>query len=213
MAEVARMAVKTTLWMYIIVFSVDIGGIIYNPHKNKAMCMYSEDAGSDDRQNRGCGCHTNDAECIARGTNNSCVLDIKAGVNDVGKCWWGPDRLKTMMHLQSFSMYNEIVLDTDPWLDNLPHSIDAFFYIPGAAELCDTLSAYGTFKAQYPEVNVPLVELNISAEDSPFTLSNYSSPEEAGCPSSSTQLSSAKGSSMSILTVITGVAFVLSCMW
>ncbi|KAF4667584.1 hypothetical protein FOL47_003468, partial [Perkinsus chesapeaki] len=97
----------------IIVFSVDIGGIIYNPDKNKAMCLYSEDAGSDDRENRGCGCHANDAECIARGTNNSCVLDIKAGVNDVEKCWWGPDRLKTMMHLQSFSMYNEIVLDTD----------------------------------------------------------------------------------------------------
>mmetsp|Transcript_4669 Transcript_4669/g.3872 ORF Transcript_4669/g.3872 Transcript_4669/m.3872 type:complete len:129 (-) Transcript_4669:66-452(-) len=77
------------------------------------MCLYSEDAGSDDRENRGCGCHANDAECIARGTNNSCVLDIKAGVNDVEKCWWGPDRLKTMMHLQSFSMYNEIVLDTD----------------------------------------------------------------------------------------------------
>ncbi|KAF4697788.1 hypothetical protein FOZ60_000133 [Perkinsus olseni] len=194
----------------IIVFSVDIGGIIYNPYKNKAMCVYSEDAGSDDRTNRGCGCHQNDPDCLARGTNNSCVLDLKAGVKDLDVCWWGPENLKKMMRLQSFSMYNEVVLDTDPWRENLPHSIDAFFYIPGAAQLCDTLDAYNTFKEKYPDANVPLVQLDIGAEESPFTLSNYSSPTDASCPVHKTEPSSAKESSLSItITLASSILVIL----
>ena len=25
--------------------------------------------------------------------------------------------------------YNEVVLDSGPWVDNLPHTIEAFFYV------------------------------------------------------------------------------------
>ncbi|EER19537.1 hypothetical protein Pmar_PMAR012518 [Perkinsus marinus ATCC 50983] len=195
----------------ILVFSVDIGGIIYDPYQNEAMCVYSEDGGSDDRTNRGCGCHENDSDCLARGTNNSCVLDIEAGVNDLGMCWWGPENLKRMMHLQSFSMYNEVVLDTDPWLNNLPHSINAFFYIPGAAQLCDTLNAYDTFNAKYPDSQVPLVQLDITADESPFSLSNFTSAADAECPVQTAEPSSAKDSShLSILSVLIAITVILS---
>ncbi|KAF4651353.1 hypothetical protein FOL47_000458 [Perkinsus chesapeaki] len=164
------------------VYSTSVGGIIFNPQKSTVMCAYSQDGGTDDRSNRGCGCHQGDTACEQRQTNNSCVLDVKAGVEDYGVCWWGPDDLKQMFEHQE-GVYNEVVLDTTPWLDNLPDSIEAFFYVKGADKLNDTIDAYHTFLQSYPDACVPLLEMDIHATDSPFSYSKQVTDGKTDCKS------------------------------
>ncbi|EER07326.1 hypothetical protein Pmar_PMAR020491 [Perkinsus marinus ATCC 50983] len=164
------------------VYSTAVGGIIFNPQKSTMMCAYSQDGGTDDRYNRGCGCHHGDTACEQRHTNNSCVLDAKAGVEDYDVCWWGPNDLKQMLERQQ-GVYNEVVLDTTPWLNNLPGSIEAFFYVKDAEKLNDTVDAYHTFRNSYPDACVPLLEMDIHANESPFSYSSHVNDGKTQCKS------------------------------
>lgn len=45
------------------------------------------------------------------------------------KCAWPPDAIQRMMELQDAQSHNEIVLDSQFWVDRLPHTIEAFFAV------------------------------------------------------------------------------------
>ncbi|KAF4663707.1 hypothetical protein FOL46_004624 [Perkinsus olseni] len=142
------------------------GGTIEDPDNTQVTCSYSEDGGTMDRGNAGCGCHHGDDECESLGDNNSCALE--GPVADLSVCWWGPNDLQKMMDNQK-SVYNEVVISSSTYLENLPQSIEAFFFIAnGSLGETETRTQYGTFKAAYPDAEAPLLVLDYEAKESPF---------------------------------------------
>ncbi|EER01612.1 hypothetical protein Pmar_PMAR023156 [Perkinsus marinus ATCC 50983] len=142
------------------------GGTIEDPDNTQVTCSYSEDGGTMDRNNGGCGCHSGDVTCKSMGYNNSCTLEGPAA--DYSVCWWGPDNLEDMMDNQK-SVYNEVVISSATYLEKLPKSIQAFFFIANNSQSeTEARTQYATFKAAYPVGEAPLLVLDYNAKENPF---------------------------------------------
>jgi hypothetical protein len=68
--------------------------------------------------------------------------------------------------------YNEIVVDSEEWTNNLPSSIEAFFYAvndTACQEPCQryTATAHRNFRSKYPNHYVPLLQLQRTGESAP----------------------------------------------
>jgi hypothetical protein len=70
--------------------------------------------------------------------------------------------------------YNEIVIDSEEWTNNLPHSIEAFFYPvndTACQEPCQRFAAtaHRKFLQKYPDYYVPLLQLDRTDMTTPFS--------------------------------------------
>ena len=53
------------------------------------------------------------------------------------RCAWPADALQRMMEAQDRASHNEVVVDSSSWVDNLPHTVEAFFAVKWPAELLE----------------------------------------------------------------------------
>jgi hypothetical protein len=96
-----------------------------------------------------------------------------------GWCPWHPEHLKRMLEQQERGFlntdcaqnngcrYNEIVLNSSVWEDQLPHTVEAIFHLkgsaPSGAALAQSHKAHYDFLSQYDltDAHVPLFELDL----------------------------------------------------
>ena len=73
-----------------------------------------------------------------------------------------------------YGPYNELVLDSVTWVDNLPGSIEAIFYPKGCGAKCisEARAQHTAFVAEYPEAaaTTPLLELDVTDWTTPFAV-------------------------------------------
>ena len=66
--------------------------------------------------------------------------------------------------------YSQIIVDAHAWIQNLPHTIGAFFYVRGSSEANVGWAkwAHTEFHKVYPGAEAPLVSLDLGDWDNPF---------------------------------------------
>ena len=126
-----------------------VSGILFTPTLNAVLCSYYEDAGTMGEGDGGMAC------------------DAKSGK------MYPPDQLDSMLNVSMGlsrsaygSGYNEVLLDSRMFLENLPRSIAAFVYgLRGDDGGDQALRAYVRFLAAYnlSEADVPLVSANLDS--------------------------------------------------
>ena len=155
------------------------GGVIVSPSHAHVRCAWSSDSGSMDRRESGCGCHETTAGNVTPAAcNASCA---SAWVQEHGgQCSWGPREISSMLAqmYQFHFVYNEVIVDPQAWIANLPDTIVAFWYAHNhPARPCDascvnnTVHAYTGFIETYPEAKgrVPLLALDVHGGPRPFS--------------------------------------------
>ena len=164
--------------------NVQPGGVILAPSHNRVNCMFSQDGGTYNRLDGGCGCPT----VAALPCNSSCA----AVHPDGSQCAWPPTAVSEMLNgmdqqcgtSDPSCTYNELVLDPSTWTQNLPHSIEAFFY--PQSDQCDSAcvqkaqTAHTQFTTRFPDSGVPLLMLDVHGGDRPFSV--HGSVDESTTP-------------------------------
>ena len=154
------------------------GGVIVSPAHAHVKCAWSSDSGSMDRREAGCGCHNTTAGNVTPAAcNASCE---SAWVQEHGgQCSWGAGEMSSMLHqMYHFHfIYNEVIVDPQLWIANLPDTIVAFWYATNhplrpcnATCVNNTRQAYTGFVQTYPEAKgkVPLLALDVFGGPRPF---------------------------------------------
>jgi len=95
----------------------DQGGFIIRPTHAQVRCMYHADGTT-----------------MSKG-GNPCLESCAEPGAKWWRCSWPPTALQRMMEAQNPATHNEVVLDSDAWVNNLPHTIEAFFAVQWAEEL------------------------------------------------------------------------------
>ena len=109
-----------------------------------------------------------------------CASDASAA----GECAFKPEATEAMLELQRIlptvggvSSYNEVIVDPQLWIANLPDTIVAFWYATNhplrpcnATCVNNTRQAYTGFVQTYPEAKgkVPLLALDVFGGPRPF---------------------------------------------
>lgn len=135
-------------------FSLD-GGVILRPSKTKAFCGYGIDGSIDDNKPLSCETPMDDWKCVPGcgeppkwcNINNphdeGAWLTCGLGWGSGGVRPWPPEDFggegglldlferggMNFDGVGNFAGYNEIVIDSDHWIDNLPDSIEGFFMV------------------------------------------------------------------------------------
>ena len=84
-----------------------------------------------------------------------------------------------LLHAPSTGLYNEMVINVDSVVKQLPTSIDGFFFLRGGEEQ-EVREAHADFLRRYPELGdgrqagrtIPLLEVDLSA-NRPFRLAAW----------------------------------------
>lgn len=152
------------------------GGFILRPEMMDLNCAYSADGGS---QGVHCDPPRKTPEC-SPGCKRWC--EPSRGVKNWG-CAWHPQNLKEMIEQQKILSpaggYNEVILDAEAWVRNLPQSIMAVFVHKNAklADVENSRSVHANFLQRYGLTSdaTPLVTYDIEAAQgdvdvSPFAL-------------------------------------------
>ena len=132
------------------IFSTD-SGFILRPGYNRLLCMYGFD-GNIDSFNDPCGdpCDECDAsvhqKCLRGDEFARCICGFaQCGAHQYP---WRPEDIDVVLRIHarlwhehwqglgSFTGYNEAVVDPDTWIANLPHSIEAVFYLEQGNPFC-----------------------------------------------------------------------------
>jgi hypothetical protein len=125
-------------------------------------CSFSRDGFTYNIQPDGCP----DLSC---GVSNNCGVNYCTSVHDEfwWKCGWHSHELAQMMTMHEalraaggdHTDYNELVLDVDVYLHNLPCTIEAFFAAAWASDEQRgyVRAAHGRFTQAYPHASVPLL--------------------------------------------------------
>lgn len=157
-------------------------GLVINPELSALRCSYPND-GATKKSPHGCGSFCKvDKNIWDRPNPKVCSHQPLR-----------PDQLTIMLRNYAWRVrtdlchggnggtcYNEVVLDSGPWVDNLPHTIEAFFYAdfeecaqPGSACRRSVQAAHQRFIETYPEVaaSTPILRLRVNNFTySPFEL-------------------------------------------
>ena len=94
----------------------------------------------------------------------------------VWDCAFRPEDLEAMLrhHLDSrASQYNEVVVDTRAYTDNLPASVLAFFFLAsgrGGESEQKARAAHTRFRRRYPQTQAALVSLDLHQDNGAFRL-------------------------------------------
>ena len=162
-------------------------GFVLNPSKMELLCSYHADGASDGKVceqlgvSRACipGCwkaagwHWGEAKWCERPSPSA-----RRGI--LWGCAWRPDNLAGMMetHLEREAGgshsggYNEIIMDAQSWVANLPHTIEAVFFVrPSDAARAsgvraDLMRAYNLAEGLAP----PVVQYDSARTPDPFVL-------------------------------------------
>ena len=191
-------------------FSFD-GGVVLAPSKIQAFCGYGLDGSIDDNKPLTCdsaggnncvpGCGEPPQWCSRANPNDeSPWLTCGLGWSSSGVRPWRQEELggagglfdlfetrgAEFTGVGSFSGYNEIVVDTQSWIDNLPHSVEAIFSVEcdkgavnlrygGTAATCgeahdNAVAMHRQFVATYGlnAVEFPLLKLRPTDWEEPF---------------------------------------------
>ena len=132
------------------IFSTD-SGLILRPGYNRLLCMYGFD-GNIDSFDDPCGdpCDECDASVHQKCMRSDEVARCLCGFAQCGahQYPWRPEDIDIVLRvhariwhqhwqgLGSFTGYNEAVVDPDTWIANLPHSIEAVFFLDQADPFC-----------------------------------------------------------------------------
>ena len=119
----------------------------------------------------GCGCKDSEPKPC----QNSCIAPVRPSpASGVHQCAWPPANLSSMLHIQegvSKDIYNELVLDSNTWVANLPHSIEAVFYPKGCSQATEdrARAAHAALVQRY-KTETPLFVLDVSNWQAPFAV-------------------------------------------
>ena len=197
-------------------FSVD-AGVVLRPSMANVLCGYGNDGSIDDNRPLMCeggypysesrcvpGCGSPPAFCDPRNPHDEgswTTCGVSWGAKGI-RPWRGVDlpglldvfasKGEPFTGVGNFKGYNEIVVDPVPWLEHLPHSVEAIFMVDctaGSAQLhygaadgmatamdCAEAQAaartmHAAFLRTYPEVDpatFPLLKLRTNSWDEPF---------------------------------------------
>ena len=176
-------------------FSSAVGGVVLGPAAQRLLCSYPRDGS------------TRGASCSPPGVNAHCVPGCWSAVgrpwcSPPGPCGshaaWRPEHLGLMLgdyerrlrggvtfrlnngpngQLGPELLYNELIVDSDHWIEQLPHSVEGFWY-PDSPECAQPASAcqravreaHEGFEAAYPSLRgeVPLMRLRTDGSQPAF---------------------------------------------
>lgn len=154
------------------IYSKGSGGFVIRPSTAEILCSYDHD-GLTMKPEKTCTPPGVSDECTPGCGRERCPED------PFWRCAWPPDKLKQMMEAHQARKgraadHNEIVLDADSWVRNLPRTVEAVFMLAGADEKYAQaarevhralLSEYGI-----TESTIPLVVFD-PLKDPPFSCS------------------------------------------
>ena len=176
------------------VYSYSLAGLVLAPQYNRVRCSYAFDAGSLQWQPSAC----NPWRC-----SNYESVDSHAA----GACAFNPEALGHMMEVQAelrsrnqkasykkwddHKFYNEVIMDEQTYIANLPHSIAAVFYLPTS---CDDIFSVGPKCEDYArgahrnmlrhfrltETELPFVKFDFFDWEKPFTQLPNCDPQATG---------------------------------
>ena len=171
------------------------GGVILRPETTKVLCAYGIDAGIDYGSDKGANCRvaTSGSECIP-GCGNPPEWCTETGlIGGWCRCsfaWscgtqnsprpYRPEDLGAMLEnhasfgdqfkgIGTFSGYNELIVESATWIENLPRSIEAFFTVAGGDEAF-ARRAHSDFVQRYGAEIAPLVQLRPDRWSEPFAV-------------------------------------------
>ena len=152
------------------IYNPQEGGVVLNPDVNAMLCSYSQDSGSDMRR-----CYANPKcvpGCSEKGTDEGVNWCSASSMS--GSCAWPPHLLRDMMqrtlpqYQTNGGHYNEIVVDARRFQEQLPMSIEAFWYDAqhskdgGRTQRAQHAAFLRDFNLR--EIDVPLLKLEYSSD-------------------------------------------------
>mmetsp|Transcript_36873 Transcript_36873/g.61063 ORF Transcript_36873/g.61063 Transcript_36873/m.61063 type:complete len:441 (+) Transcript_36873:21-1343(+) len=167
-------------------YSSTARGIVINSTRVSVLCSFSFDGGTDQRI---CSPPGSSPMCLP-----GCYRQKNSGAGDdwcdfrktydLGFCAWHPEWLQGMMRQQLVGLvaregltacgkpqclYNEVVLDGQAWLAQLPEAVEAFFVPTGAppSEERAARDARRAFLSRFhvSASNVPMMRLNVASQN------------------------------------------------
>ena len=174
------------------IFQSVAAGVVFHPRNNLVLCGFGADGGSRGVTcgGGGAGPPYRDGDCVPGCTNSNMWCDPSTLREDApawcdGRPWRPVDFKELFRHfsLTGRNEYNEVTLDTVTWEQQLPWSIEAFFYPETALTAC---ADPGDIKSCHPDLHdlhdmflaefkvtadeVPLLRLRIENWDEPFAV-------------------------------------------
>ena len=159
-----------------VMFGGKKGGFVASMEHNRILCSWMDDGGTMSRT------------CQPPGVSETCIPGCK-GMYNVGQqfceeqaqpsyCPWGPGHLTDMVrqHLRANkAKYNEVILDGDWWVHNLPRSIEAVFFQRGGEQNARRIHHQLLSHFKLSSSEIPLVRLSLDRNshghqsDAPFS--------------------------------------------
>jgi len=151
-------------------YSMDNPGFIFAPDVAKVFCAYPADGGSESKN-----CEAGQEGCLPGCGAKWCKFNPAIPHNMDTNCAWPAADLQRVLQLQAHgnSRYNEVVVDAKAFVDNLPRSIEAIFYVKGSKAEDEARRVHADFLATFGETSlsarrVPLLEMDMGNPDAPF---------------------------------------------
>ena len=152
----------------------DAGGLIFRTEPaslNRILCSFSADAGS------------MSFTCEPRGPSASCIPGCWNEVPNwctaerPWQCAWRPTELRAMMEAGAAQSYNEVIVDTATYVQNLPSALMAIFVLDGSPsdQQQHAHEVHTRFLAHYASAgitaaDVPLLRLTLNNHHTPFSV-------------------------------------------
>lgn len=192
-------------------FSFD-GGVILNPNTINLLCAYGNDGAIDDGGG-GLGCEGSTSGNCIPGCGDPPDWCPETGELIAGWCrcgfeWcgskprpWRPEHVHALLKVSakyskpydgigSYEGYNELVVDAEAWLEQLPHSIEAIFFYSNCVKTdtntplahsasCGDAKAYAEsvydkYIKMHGHGSIPFLNFDSSNWDEPFSLTPHS---------------------------------------
>jgi len=163
-------------------YSTENPGFILAPWAMKVSCAYPADGGSESKS-----CKPGETNCVPGCGKKWCQFDPAIPNNMDTSCAWHPEELERVLTLQenANSKYNEVVVDAASWVDNLPGSIEAIFYVKGSNAEQQARQVHTDFLREFADKSLsargaPLLEMDPKNAETPFTdVTNTRPPVQA----------------------------------
>jgi len=160
-------------------YSENNPGFVLAPWAMKVKCAFPADGGTESKQ-----CDPKDSSCEPGCGRTWCdPNDGGIGLNTI--CAWRPEELQEVLSRQenAGSAYNEVVVDEQKWVQNLPSTIQAVFYLKGSDGERDAREVHSMFVEEFEQLSLAardalLVELDPSNLEAPFQLAPYLNVEQ-----------------------------------
>jgi hypothetical protein len=142
-------------------------GVVYNPRRSKLNCVYGGDGGTRSKPEDGCG--PREFFCDTRRSAHDGWCDGKA---------IDPEHMEDILHGDTHSSYNEVMVNTGTLAKNLPASVDAIFYVAQGSDSSRKYAeqVHARFLAEYPTLTSneshPLLCLDLNDLETPFRTSD-----------------------------------------